>query len=114
MGEGVRAEQQIVKAHDARPIGVGGRRGARVAGGDRGLQHVRPRRAAEGRRAVERCEPAVDEQAVPEGPVLLEQQDGLAASGRGARPRARRLDLHQRDEPVHLRLRRHQLRQDPP
>src|SRR3712207_8420557 len=51
----------------------------------------------------ERRGTAVDEDAVPAPPVLVEQQDRLAGRA-GASAQARRLDLHERDEPVHLRL----------
>ncbi len=53
--------------------------------------------------ARERREAAADEEPIPARAVLVEQQDGL--SGRAdPRHRARRLDLHERDEPVHLGL----------
>ena len=85
---------QSVSGRGARP---------RVAGGDRGLQRVRPERAAELLGARERGEAAADEQLVPARAVLVEQQDRLARRP-DARAEARRLDLHQRDQAVHLRL----------
>ena len=64
-------------------------------------------------RALERRQPAAHEEPVPARAVLVEEQHRLA---RGPDPRtgARRLQLHQRDEPVHLRLAREQLGQDAP
>src|SRR5204863_4819202 len=61
--------------------------------------------------ALERRETATDEDLVPERPVLIEQQHGLARWPE-PRPRARRLDLHERDQAVDLRLRRHEPGQD--
>ena len=57
------------------------------------------------------AQPAPDQQPVPARAVLVEQQDGLAV-GPDARPRPRGLQLHQRDEPVHLGLARRQLGED--
>ena len=85
----------------------------RVAGGDRGLERVRAEAPGEGLGAVEGREAAPDQQAVPAAAVLVEQQDRLA---RGAHPgaQARRLDLHQRDQAVHLGLARGQPGEDAP
>jgi len=74
---------------------------------DRGLERVRAVRAAERLRPLERREPATDEEPVPARTVLVRQQDGLAA-GSDARVEPRRLDLHQRDESMHLGLARHE------
>ena len=110
-GDGATLGQRVVERRDARPVGLLGRARPRVAGGDRGLQRVRPERAAERLGALERREAAADEQLVPARAVLIEQQDRLA---RRPDPRAqpRRLDLHQRDQAVHLGLVGHQLGQD--
>ena len=59
--------------------------------------------AAERFGALERGKPAATPHAIPPGAVLLEQQHRLAARP-GPRGTARRLDLEQRDEAVHLRL----------
>ena len=71
----------------AQSVVVGGAR-ARVARGDRGLQRVRAARAAERLGALERREPAPDQQLVPARAVLIEQQDRLAVAA-DARARAR-------------------------
>src|SRR4029079_7375180 len=61
--------------------------------------------------ALERGEPAPDEKLIPARAVLVEQEDGLAG-WTGARLEARGLDLHQRDEAVHLRLTLRKLGED--
>ena len=69
---------QSVSAAVARP---------RVAGGDGGLQHVRPRgprRPAERLGPRQRRKPAPDQEPVPARAVLVEQQDRLAVAGRHA------------------------------
>ena len=87
-----------------------GPEGAGVAGGDGGLQRVRAVRAAELLRAGQGGQAAADEQPVPPRPVLVEQQHRLAGWP-GAGPEPGRLDFHQRDQPVHLRLGRGELGQ---
>ena len=96
----------------AQSVSAGGAR-SRVAGGDRGLQRVRAERAAELLGALERGETATDEELIPARAVLIEEQDRLSRRA-DARPRARRLDLHQRDEAVDLGLLRDELGQDAP
>ena len=75
---------------------------------DRGLQRVRAEGAAELLGSLERGKPATDQKLIPTTPVLIEQEDHLAGRS-DSRARARRLDLHQRDETVDLRL----LRREP-
>ena len=84
-----------------------------MARGDRRLERVEPRRRAELLRAGEAVEPARDELRVPGGPVLIEEQDGVAR-GVDARGGARLLQLHERDEAVRLGLARRQLDEHPP
>ena len=60
---------------------------------------------------LERGQAAPDQEVVPARAVLVEQQDRLAA-GSEPRPQPRRLDLHERHQPVHLGLLRRQLGQD--
>ena len=96
----------------AQSVCSGGAR-PRVAGGDRGLQRVGAEAAAEPLGALERGEPAADQQLVPARAVLVEQQHRLAARAR-ARAQARGLDLHQRHEPVDLGFARRQLGQHAP
>src|SRR5262245_5428003 len=98
---------------DARPARLRGGPGAGVTGGDGGLEHVRASLTARRRRPIERGEPTTDEELVPERAVLIEEQDGLARRAQ-TRPRARRLDLHQRDQAVGLGLVRDELGQDAP
>src|SRR5262245_26595600 len=83
-----------------------------MAGGDRGLQRVRALRApGQGLGSLQRGETAPHEQPVPARAVLIEQEHRLTRRT-DACPRARCLNLHQRDEAVHLRLLRHELGQD--
>src|SRR5262245_43015195 len=67
-----------VEPRDAHPVRL--RRGQRsgVTGGDRGLERVRPGRAAELPGALERGQAETDEELVPEGTVLVEEQNWLA------------------------------------
>ena len=62
-----------------------------------------PRAPPSSLRALERREAAADQQLVPARAVLLEQQDRLAVAA-DARAEPRGLDLHQRDQAVHLGL----------
>ena len=82
-----------------------------MTGRDGGLQSVRAEHAAELFGPRERVEPAADEQVIPAGTVLVEQQHGLsrrpeACSDAGC------LDLHQGDEAMDFGLGRHELGQD--
>ena len=54
---------------------------ARVAGGDRGLQRVGARRAAQRLGALQRRQPAADEELVPPAAVLVQQQDRARPTG---------------------------------
>jgi hypothetical protein len=56
--------EPVVERDDALSIGVLGDPGARVARGDGRLQRVRPQGAAAALRALEREDPAADEQPV--------------------------------------------------
>src|SRR2546428_283739 len=82
-----------------------------MTGGDRALERVRAQPAAELFGTRERRETTTDEDVIPATAVLIEQEDGFP---RRADPRAqaRRLDLHQRDEAMDLRLLRSELGQD--
>src|SRR6266446_10630455 len=93
---------QSVSAAGARPC---------VAGGDRGLERIRTEPSAELLGALERGETAAHEQVIPARAVLIEQEDRLARRA-DPRERARRLDLHQRDEAVDLGLIRNELGHD--
>src|SRR5215207_5881213 len=70
--------EAVVDGDDAHPVGVLRRPGARVAGGDRGLQRVRADGAARRVRALQGGEPAANEHPVPARAVLVEQEDRLA------------------------------------
>lgn len=112
-GRGEHLREPRVERGDTRPVGGGGLAGARVAGGDRGLEGVGAVRPAERLRPREGREAAGDLGSVPEATVLLEEQHRRAA-GVLARRRARRVELHERDEPVHLGLGRRELREHAP
>ena len=84
-----------------------------MTGGNRGLERVRASRPAERFGTLERRETTTDEELIPERAVLVEEQDRLSRRA-DARPRARRLDLHQRDQAVDLGLVRSELGQDAP
>jgi hypothetical protein len=113
----VELAEGLVEADDAEPVGVVGGDRAGVAGGQLGLQDVRPGPPAPAalrarRRRRQRGQAVRDQQPVPAAAVLLEQRDRDAA-GPGAGRDAGRLDLHQRDQPVRLRFVRRQRRQHP-
>src|SRR5260370_18899121 len=74
-----------------------------MAGRNRSLEGDRRPLTAELSSTIERRETAADEEVVPVRAILLQQQDGLSQRVH-ARLRARRLDLHERHEPVDLRL----------
>ena len=82
-----------------------------MTGGDRGLQRVRPESTAGLLGPLERRETAADEDVIPARSVLVEQEDRLSRRA-DARPGAGRLDLHQGDEAVDLRLVRNEAGQD--
>ena len=103
--------QRVVERRDPRPVRLRRRAGARVAGRDRRLQRVRPAAPRPAPRPA-RAPPARGGSAAgPSAAILVQQQDRLAARP-DPRPRPRRLDLHQRDQAVHLRLSRRQPGQD--
>ena len=63
--------------------------------------------------AVKGCESAADEQAIPQGAVLIEEKDRLSArvdAGAGTG----RLNFHQGNEAVDFGLVRRELGEDPP
>src|SRR5690606_39191162 len=79
--------QRIVEGDDAAPVRLVRGAGARVAGRNGSLQRVRAERTRERDSLVERSEATADEQLVPAGAVLLEQEDGVAVgvdAGAGA------------------------------
>ena len=102
-----------IKRGDARPVRFIRRTRPRMTGRDRGLQHIGSALRAEPLGTLERAEPAADQEVVPAGAVLLEQQDRRAVRG-GACTEPRSLDFHQRDEPMHLRLGGRQLGKNAP
>src|SRR5690606_12215399 len=81
-----RLREDAVQGRDLLPVGVLGGGRLRVAGGDRGLQHVGAGRFADGLRAEQGGVAAVDEEPVPEAAVLLVDGDGFAGRA-GAGPR---------------------------
>src|SRR5258705_7666412 len=62
---------------------------------------------------LERRQTAPDQQMIPAPAVLVQQQNRLTGRSH-AGTNARRLDLHQRNEPVDLRFGGSQLGEDPP
>ena len=84
-----------------------------MTGRDLGLQYVLTLRAAQLFDMRERREATSDEKLVPVCAVLIEEQDGLSRRAH-TRPGTRRLDFHERDKTVDLRLLRCELGQDAP
>src|SRR2546426_1351455 len=101
----------IVQRRDARPVGRFRSAGSRMTGGDSPLQRVGTQGAGELLGALERREAATHEELVPARPILVEQQNRLT---RRTDPclEPRRLNLHERDEAVDLRVLGRQLGQD--
>ena len=83
-----------------------------MAGGDRGLQRVRPQRAAELLGAPQPVEATLHEQVVPARAVLIGEQHRLPVRP-DPRPQPRGLELHQRQQAVDLGLAGHQRGEDP-
>ena len=103
--------KSFIERHDACPVRLLGGKRPRMTGSNRSLESVRTPEAAELFSAIERRETATDEEVVPVGTILVEQQNGLPR-GTHARPGTRRLNLHQRDEAVDFRLLRSKLGED--
>jgi hypothetical protein len=112
----VEPAEGVVEPDDAAPVGVGGGGRPGVTGGELGLEGVRAWLVASASRARLRLgqggQAVGDEQPVPARAILLEQRDRRAARA-GPGGDAGRLDLHQRDQPVRLRLCRCQRREHP-
>src|SRR5262249_44402184 len=70
--------ERFVERSDAHPIRFGGGTRARMTGGNRGLQGVRPPRAPQRLRALQGREASADEKLVPARAVLIQKQDRLA------------------------------------
>src|SRR5919199_2816162 len=103
--------ERIVERQDRCPVRLLRSARPRVTGGDRRLERVRATRTTESLCALKCREPATDQELVPTRAVLIEQQDRLSRRpDPGAQ--AGRLELHQRDEAVHLGLLRNELSQD--
>jgi hypothetical protein len=114
-GEGARSAKASYRAA-MRPQSVCSALRARAwqAGGDRRLQAVGAEPALGGGALiglVQGGQAALDQQVIPAGAVLFQQQDRLAARADPGRT-ARGLDFHQRHQAVHLGFLRHQLGQD--
>jgi hypothetical protein len=96
-----------VEPHDGRPVGL--LRGARtrVASRDARLQQIGAGGTSQdfglGRCPVNRGKAAADEELIPACAILIEQKHRLSARTY-ARGKARRLDLHESDEAMDLRL----------
>ncbi len=109
---GGKLRERVIQSGDAGPVRL--RRGScpGVARGDRGLERVRAEGMTEFLGACEGGESASNEDLIPAGAVLVEQEDGFARRA-GPSSKARRLDLHQSDEAVDLRECGHELGEDP-
>src|SRR5262249_1476879 len=107
LGEG------IVARGDAPPVGFGGGTRASVTRGNGGLEGIRTEGASQLFRALEGGETAADEEVIPTRTILIEEQDRLAGRT-DARTSARRLDLHEGNQTVDLRLVRNELGENPP
>ena len=111
IGDGCRARQLAVQTDQLLPVRLLGAEGPGVAGGDGRLEGVGAARVAERVGPGQRVQAPVDVEAVPGAAVLVQQEDGRARRpGPGAQ--ARRLDLHQRHQPVDLGLVRREGGQD--
>src|SRR5262249_24276024 len=102
-----------VERGDVLPVGFFRRVRSCVTCRDRCLQRVPTVLPAEPLGALERSETTANEQLIPTPAILIEQENGLTGRPH-AGARARRLDLHQRDETVHLRHLWNELGQDAP
>ena len=78
-GRWVGGGEELIERGDAGPVGLVGRTGTRVTGGDRRLKRVGTRRHRERLGAGQGCQPAGDQQVIPDRTILVQQQDGLAA-----------------------------------
>jgi hypothetical protein len=88
-----------VEDNDAGPVGFRWRAGAGVAGGDLGLEEIGAAGGVDFMSAFDCGEASADEEEVPVGSVLIEEEDwfaGRADAGSGAGS----LDLHEGDQAV--------------
>src|SRR6266849_6567164 len=70
--------KRLVERDDARPVRFFGGERSCVTGGNRSLECVRTPAAAKLLGPLQRGEATTDEELIPEGPVLLEEEDGLS------------------------------------
>src|SRR5712691_8009898 len=101
----------IVECRDACPVRLLRRTRSRVTCGNRSLQGVRAKHSAKLFGTLECCEATMDEELIPKRAILVEEQDRLSRRA-DSRVEPRRLDLHQCDEAMDLRLNRKELGQD--
>ncbi len=106
----LKAQQHTVKTDDLRPVGSGRVRGLVVERGDGGLDGVNASPCAQGFGGQPRA--FGDHGAVPEGAVLVFEQDKVAAVGGVARHGAGVLQQHQGEETTNLGLARKKVEQD--
>jgi len=92
-----------VEHDDALPVRFGWRAGASVAGGDLGLQEIGAAGGGDFMSAFDRGEPAVYQDLIPLGAVLIEEQDWFAG-GIDAGAATGGLDLHEGDQAVDFRF----------
>src|SRR5579871_2391826 len=95
------------------PVGVRGDLGACMTGRDGGLQRVATEWLLQRLRPLKGGLPAMQEQLIPAGTVLIQQQNRLAL-GTCARRQTRGVELHERQQAMNLSLTRHELRENAP
>src|SRR5277367_5456497 len=106
--------QRLIQRHNPRPIRFFRPTRSRMASRNLPLQHIRPPRGSTQLRSpLQRPQPATNQQLIPIRTILLQQQNRRARFVH-ARSETRSLYLHQRHQPMHFRLLRRQLRQNPP
>jgi hypothetical protein len=92
------------------PIRIRGARRLGVERRDRSLKLIHPG-ATQSQRALEHPPPFAGLRPVPPRPVLIREQDELAALGTRLAPRV--VEDHQREQPTHLRLVGHEDSEQP-
>src|SRR5437667_362928 len=95
--------ERVIERSDSPPVRFCGRTRTRMARGDGRLNGVVAKRAAKPLGTLEGGQTSVNEELIPSCAVLIQQQDRFPSRASSS-ARARRLNLHERDQPMHLRL----------
>src|SRR6266851_2885140 len=103
-------KQGVIEKHDPLPVGLCYGVGSRMTRSDRRLQGVTMGAAIQILRAMERGHSSLDLCVVPQRTVLFRQENGFSGWS-ATRCGTRRLQLHQRQESVDLRLLGKELRE---